>query len=418
MPIKKIETLEILDSRGNPTVEAKIILKDGTFAKAAVPSGASTGTKEALELRDGDKRRFLGKGVQKVCENIEKEIFPAIKNMSIFDQKEIDQVMIELDGTKNKSKLGANAILAVSLAMARVASIKKGLPLWKYLRKVYDLEADSSYKFPIPMMNLINGGDHSDSQLDIQEFMVVPFGFGNFTDRLRAGTEVYHNLKEILSSKKYRTAVGDEGGFAPRLKNNKSALKFIVEAIKQAKYPKTKVGTGIDAAANNFYDKKRNRYNLKLEGRSLDSRGLQVMYEKWIKDYNMKVIEDPMSEFDWSGWIEFTKANDQKLPIIGDDLLVTNEKLIQEAVNQEACNAVLIKVNQIGSLSETIDAINIARENDFKIAVSHRSGETADDFIADLAIAAEAEYVKFGAPARIERTVKYNRILEIEQREW
>ncbi len=418
MKIKKIEALEILDSRANPTVEVRITLENGISAKAAVPSGASTGTKEALELRDGDKKRFMGKGVQQVCENIEKEIFPAIKNMSIFDQKEIDQVMIELDGTENKSRLGANAILAVSLAVARVAAIKKGLSLWKYLREVYDLEESHDYKFPIPMMNLINGGEHSDSQLDIQEFMVVPYGFENFTDRIRAGVEVYHNLKEMLVNNNYRIAVGDEGGFAPRLNDNKSALDFIQKSIKKAGYSKKDVGTGIDAAATNFYDQKTGQYNLKLEKVSLDSKKIQSMYQEWIEKYNMKVIEDPMSEFDWTGWIDFNQENKHKLPIIGDDLLVTNEKLIQEAIDKDACNAVLIKVNQIGSLTETINAINLARDNDLKIAVSHRSGETADDFIADLAIATEAEYVKFGAPARIERATKYNRIMEIEQREY
>jgi len=418
MLIKKIETLEILDSRGNPTVEARVILEDGISAKAAVPSGASTGIKEALELRDNDKKRFLGKGVLNVCENIEKEIFPAIKNISIFHQKEIDQVMIELDGTENKSRLGANAILAVSLAVARVAAIKKGLPLWKYLRELYDLEESVDYKFPIPMMNLINGGEHSDSQLDIQEFMVVPFGLASFTDRIRAGAEVYHNLKKLLQENKYRTAVGDEGGFAPRLKDNESALDFIKKAIKKAGYSEDQAGTGIDAAANSFYDQKSGKYNLKLEDLSLNSEKLQVVYQEWIEKYNMKVIEDPMSEFDWEGWTNFNQENKHKLPIIGDDLLVTNEKLIQEAIDEDACNAVLIKVNQIGSLSEAIDAIKIAKDNDMKIAVSHRSGETADDFIADLAVAAEAEYVKFGAPARIERAIKYNRIMEIEQHEY
>ncbi len=418
MQIKKLEALEILDSRGNPTVEVKITLMDGTSAKAAVPSGASTGTKEALELRDGDKKRFLGKGVLTVCENIEKEIFPAIKKMSIFDQREIDQIMIELDGTENKSRLGANAILAVSLAVARIAAIKKKKPLWKYLRDVYDLEDNIDYKFPIPMMNLINGGGHADSRLDIQEFMVVPYGFNNFTDRFRAGAEVYQNLKKILADKNYRTAVGDEGGFAPRLKNNEMALKLIQEAIKKAGYSGNKVGTGIDAAASEFYNKEIKRYELKLDKESFDSQKIQEMYQNWIEKYNMRVIEDPMSEFDWEGWVRFTEENKFRLPIIGDDLLVTNAKILQEAIDKDACNAVLIKVNQIGSLSETIDTINLARENDFKIAVSHRSGETADDFIADLAVATEAEYIKSGAPARTERVTKYNRILEIEQREY
>jgi enolase len=417
MQIKKIEALEILDSRGNPTVEVEITLKNGVSAKAAVPSGASTGTKEAIELRDGDEKRFLGKGVQQVCENIEKEIFSAIKEIPVSHQKEIDAIMIELDGTENKSKLGANAILAVSLAVARVASVNKKMPLWEYLREVYDLEQSVGYKMPIPMMNLINGGGHSDSRLDIQEFMAVPFGFDNFSDRLRAGAETYHQLKKLLVENNYRTAVGDEGGFAPRLEDNKSALEFIQKAIKKAGYNKKQVGTGIDAAASEFYDQHSEKYNLNLEGISLNSEKIKAMYQEWIEKYNMRVIEDPMSEFDWKGWISFTKDNKHKLPIIGDDLLVTNEKILQKAIDKEACNAVLIKVNQIGSLTETIDTIKLAKDNDFDVVVSHRSGETADDFIADLAVAVEAEYVKFGAPARVERTVKYNRLLEIEQKE-
>jgi len=418
MQIEKLEALEILDSRGNPTVEVKVTLKSGVFAKASVPSGASTGSQEALELRDGDKRRFLGKGVQKVCRNIEKEIFPAIKNMSIFHQKEIDQIMIELDGTENKSRLGANAILAVSLAVAKAGAAQKKLPLWKYLRKIYDLEESKNYKFPVPMMNLVNGGAHADSRLDIQEFMAVPYGFKTFSERLRAGAEIYQHLREALAESNYRVAVGNEGGFAPRLKSNEEALLFIKKAIKKAGYSEKQVGTGIDAAASEFFNKARKKYNLKLEGLILSSSEIGKMYERWIKKYNMQVIEDPMSEFDWEGWVEFTKKNDNLIPIIGDDLLVTNEKLLQKAINSQACNAVLIKVNQIGSLSETIDTIRLAQENDFKIAVSHRSGETADDFIADLAVATEAEFVKFGAPARIERVTKYNRLLEIEQREY
>jgi enolase len=418
MKIEKLEALEILDSRGNPTVEVKITLEGGFSAKAAVPSGASTGSKEALEIRDNDQKRFLGKGVLKVCENIEKKIFPAIKNIPVDHQKEIDQIMIELDGTENKSNLGANAILAVSLAVARVASVKKGIPLWRYLIKAYNLEENVGYDFPVPMMNLVNGGGHADSGLDIQEFMAVPFGFNNFSDRLRAGAEVYHNLKKILAENKLRVSVGDEGGFAPRLKTNEMALELIQEAIKKAGYTKKQVGTGIDAAASEFYDKKTGSYKLILEKTTLASHQIQKMYQNWIKKYNMRVIEDPMSEFDWNGWKEFTKENNFKLPIIGDDLLVTNEQLLEKAINKEACNAILIKVNQIGTLTETINTIKLAKENDFKIAVSHRSGETADDFIADLAVAAEADYVKFGAPARIERVAKYNRILEIEKKEY
>jgi enolase len=417
MKIKKIEALEILDSRGNPTVEVKVTLKDGISAKAAVPSGASTGTREALELRDGDQKRFLGKGVLKVCENIEKEIFPAIKNIPVTHQKEIDEIMIELDGTENKSRLGANAILAVSLAVAKVAAKSKKKPLWKYLIKLYDLEESVDYKFPAPMMNLINGGVHADSRLDIQEFMAVPFGLKTFTERIRAGAEVYQYLKKVLAENDYRVAVGNEGGFAPRLETNEKALKMIKKAIKNAGYKDNQVGTGIDAAASEFYDKKSGRYNLKLEDKVLNSQKIQTMYEEWIDKYNMRVIEDPMSEFDWEGWQKFTEDNKFKLPVIGDDLLVTNEEILKKAIKKDACNAVLIKVNQIGSLTETIDTIKLAKDNDFKIAVSHRSGETADDFIADLAIATEADYVKFGAPARIERVCKYNRIMEIEQKE-
>lgn len=417
MKIKKIEALEILDSRGNPTVEVKITLESGITAKAGVPSGASTGSKEALELRDGDNKRFLGKGVQKVCDNIERKIFSAIKNIPVKKQKEIDQIMIELDGTENKSKLGANAILAVSLAVAKASALNEKLPLWKYLRKIYDLDESAHYKFPIPMMNLINGGAHSDSGLDIQEFMAVPFGFNNFTERVRAGAETYHFLKKNLTERGYRTAVGDEGGFAPKLKTNEMALDFIQKAIKSAGYNKKQVGTGIDAAASEFFDQEKSEYFLALEGLKLRSERLKELYEKWIDKYNMQVIEDPMSEFDWTGWKDFTKNNHQKLPIIGDDLLVTNSELLQKAIDEDACNAVLIKVNQIGSLSETIETIKLAQNNDFLVVISHRSGETVDDFIADLAVAAEADYVKFGAPARSERNVKYNRIMEIEQRE-
>lgn len=417
MKIKKIETLEILDSRGNPTVEAKITLNNGLIAKAGVPSGASTGTKEALELRDNDPKRFLGKGVQKVCENIERKIFPAIKNIPVKNQKEIDRIMIELDGTENKSKLGANAILAVSLAVAKISALNENISLWKYLRKVYNLDETVGYKFPVPMMNLINGGEHSDSGLDIQEFMAVPFGFNNFTERLRAGTETYHFLKKTLAENKYRTAVGDEGGFAPRLKTNEMALEFIQKSIQLAGYNKKQVGTGIDAAASEFFDKNKTEYFFNLEGLKFKSDDLKEVYEKWIDKYNMQVIEDPMSEFDWQGWKNFTQENKYKLPIIGDDLLVTNEKLLQKAIDEEACNAILIKVNQIGSLSETIETIKLAQDNDFSVIVSHRSGETIDDFIADLAVAVEADYIKFGAPARSERNAKYNRIMEIEQRE-
>ncbi len=417
MQISKMKAREILDSRGDPTVEVEAVLENGLTAKASVPSGASTGSREALELRDGEER-FSGKGVKKVCRNIEDIIFPAVKDFSVFEQAVIDKKMLELDGTDNKSKLGANAILAVSLVVCRVAAQAKGLPLWQYIREVYDLPQGDKYNFPVPMMNVVNGGEHADSGLDIQEFMVVPSGLKSFEERIMAGAEIYHNLKKIFSGDNYRVAIGDEGGFAPQLESNKEALEYIGRAIEKSIYDKKDIHTGIDAAASEFYDKENEVYNLKLDGVSLDSKNLQAMYEEWIEKYGLEVIEDPMSEFDWKGWSEFNKDNQERVAIIGDDLLVTNQKLIEEAIERKACNAVLIKVNQIGSLSETIDSIRLAKENNMKIAVSHRSGETTDDFIADLAVVAEAEYVKFGAPARGERVCKYNRIAEIEKNEF
>jgi enolase len=382
-----------------------------------VPSGASTGSREALELRDEEKR-FSGKGVRRVCRNIEEIIFPAIQDFSVFEQEAIDRKMLELDGTDNKSKLGANAILAVSLVVCRAAAQARGLPLWQYIREVYNLLQSNKYNFPVPMMNVVNGGGHADSGLDIQEFMAVPSGLKSFEERVMAGAEIYHNLKKIFSGDNYRVAIGDEGGFAPQLESNKSALEYINRAIESSLYNKDDIHTGIDAAASEFYDKENEVYNLKLDEISLDSKNLQAMYEEWIEKYNLEVIEDPMSEFDWKGWSEFNKDNQEKVAIIGDDLLVTNKKLIEEAIERKACNAALIKVNQIGSLSETIDSIMLAKESNMKIAVSHRSGETVDDFIADLAVAVEAEYVKFGAPARGERVCKYNRIVEIEKNEF
>ncbi|MFO7807092.1 MAG: phosphopyruvate hydratase [Candidatus Moraniibacteriota bacterium] len=417
MRIKNIIAKEILDSRGNPTVETEVVLENGIKAKASVPSGASTGSREALELRDEESERYSGKGVRKVCKKVEEKIFPAIEDISVFEQEKIDQKMLEIDGTDNKSSLGANAILSVSLSACRAAAKAKNIPLWSYIRETYSLPANENYNFPVPMMNVVNGGEHADSGLDIQEFMLVPSGLPTFQKRIRAGSEIYHKLKKIFEENDYRVAVGDEGGFAPGLESNEEALQYISKAIGEL-YGLEKISTGIDAAASEFYDKKNEVYNLRLDGVSLDSKNLQAMYSEWIDKFNLEVIEDPMSEFDWKGWTEFNEENKDKASIIGDDLLVTNKNLIEEAIERKACNAVLIKVNQIGSLTETIESIKLAKNNKMKIAVSHRSGETTDDFIADLAVATEAEYVKFGAPARGERVCKYNRILEIEEKEY
>jgi enolase len=418
MKIKEINAFEILDSRGNPTVETIVKLEDGTVGRSMMPSGASTGSKESLELRDGDDTRFGGKGVLTACQNIKEKIFPVIRDIDVIQQRELDKRMLELDGTENKSNLGANAILAVSLAVCRASARQSKMELWEYIQNTYGFKKQEDYIFPIPMLNVINGGKHADSGLDIQEFMLVPSGISGFFERIRAGSEIYHSLANILRGNGYRIAVGDEGGFAPTLSSNEEALRIMADAIKKAGYQiGMEVNIGIDAAASEFFDKKENKYNLKQDEVSMDSRQLGSMYKEWSEKYNLELIEDPMSEFDWNGWINFQKNIGNRVTVIGDDLLVTNKRLVQTAAERKACNAVLIKVNQVGSLSETIDCILTARENSMKIAVSHRSGETSDDFISDLAVAVGAEYVKFGAPARGERVAKYNRLIEIE-RSW
>lgn len=412
MKIKKIQAYEILDSRSNPTIETKVFLEDGTIGKASVPSGASTGTKEALELRDEDEKRFLGKGVLKVVKNVEENIFSAIQDIEAENQEEIDRKMIELDGTSNKESLGANAILSVSLAVARAVANSQKKPLWKYLRETFDLKEGKL--FPNPMFNMINGGEHADSGLDIQEYIVIPSGLKTIQEKVRAGSEIYQNLKKVLIENNYNTSVGDEGGFAPKLESNQQGFQFINQAIEKAGYKiGTEVNTGMDAAANQFQNQENGRYNLKLDEVSLDSSQLTAMYREWIEKYHMELLEDPMSEFDWEGWTNFNKEFGEKIVIVGDDLLVTNKELVEEAIERKACNAVLIKVNQIGSLTETIECIKFSQKNNLKIAVSHRSGETTDDFISDLAFAAQSDYVKFGAPARGERVAKYNRLIEI-----
>ncbi len=415
MKIKHIDAHEILDSRGNPAVEVKLTLEDGRKVKAAVPSGASTGTREALELRDGEER-FGGKGVLKACKHVNEDIFPHVKDMDVEDLIAIDEAMLQLDGTENKERLGANAILGVSLAVARAGALVKGVELWEHLREVYEFEKPEGWKFPVPMINVINGGEHADSGLNIQEFMLVPSGFDTFAERLQAGAEIYQALKKVLTEKGYRVAIGDEGGFAPALNANAEALELILEGIASTKYEAgTQVKTGIDAAASEFYDKETGKYNLSLDNVSLDSEQISAMYREWIEKFEMELIEDPMSEFDWNGWRFFNEQSGKDIAIIADDLTVTNKKILDEAKEKNAANSILIKVNQIGSVTETARCVRAAKEYGMKIAVSHRSGETTDDFIADLAVGFFSDYVKFGSTARGERVSKYNRVAEIER---
>jgi enolase len=408
--ITKIQAIEILDSRGNPTVQTTIWAGD-VKATASVPSGASTGVHEAIELRDGDKKRYGGKGVLKACKNVNEKIFKALNGMSVNEQEKIDQAMLDLDGTENKSKLGANAILSVSLAAARLAAKLHNQELYEYLAKTYGYEVK---QLPIPFFNIINGGKHADSGLDIQEFFIIPLK-GTFSNRLRMATEVFHTLKEQLASKKLTTAVGDEGGFAPKLSSNEEALKQLEQAIKTAKY---KFGTdfamGMDAAASEFFDAKKGTYEFKASKISIKSSSVYQVYKKWLSKYPLIAIEDGCAEDDFLGWKFMTQELGSKTLLVGDDLFVTNPKRIQMGITQKIANAVLIKLNQIGTLTETLAAIKLAQKNNYKVVISHRSGETSDTFIADLAVGVNAEYIKTGAPSRGERVAKYNRLLEIE----
>lgn len=412
--IQRIEAREILDSRGNPTVEVEIELESGIKTMAAVPSGASTGIHEALELRDGDANRFSGLGVLKAVENVNKKIQPEILGMDVFLQKEIDQKMIDLDATENKSNLGANAILGVSLAVCRAASMEKNIPLYEYIAKTYKLPS-KKYKIPVPMFNVINGGKHSDSGLSIQEYMIIPNGIKTFKDQYRAGSEIFHKLKKILSALTYSTSVGDEGGFAPRLESNSKPLEIMTQAIKEAGYePGKQINTGVDAAASSFFDEKNGQYSFNPDNSSLSREMLVNIFNEWINKYFTISVEDGLSEDDWEGWRLMNEKIGEKAILIGDDLLVTNIKRLQKSIKEKACNAVLIKVNQIGTLSETIDCIKLAKKNKMKVVVSHRSGETTDDFIADLAVGTCADFIKTGSLSRGERICKYNRLLRIE----
>ncbi len=408
--IISIQAREILDSRGNPTIEVELNLEGGRGI-ASVPSGASTGIHEALELRDGDKKRYLGKGVLKAVRNVNETISSAIVGKD-FDQRGLDNFLIQLDGTKNKSRLGANAILGVSLAFGRAAAFVGGVELYEYLG---GLVGNKDLKLPVPMMNIVNGGKHADSGLDPQEFMILPVGFTNFHERLRAGAEIFHTLKDILKKKGYQTGVGDEGGFAPRLPSNEKALDLIVEAIKKAGYT-GKVKIGMDVAASSFFEK--GIYKLKINGKEkkLKSNELLVWYKKLLAKYPIVLVEDPFAEDDWAAFTEMTKIFGKKIKIVGDDLLVTNIERIKTAIDRDAVNSVLIKLNQIGSLSETIDAIQMTQKQGWSAVVSHRSGETEDPFIADLVVGLGCPYIKTGSLSRSERICKYNRLMWIEDK--
>ena len=399
---------EILDSRGNPTVEADVLLESGVMGRAAVPSGASTGTKEAVELRDGDKQRYLGKGVLKAVEFVNTEIAEAIVGLDAAEQAFIDQIMIDLDGTENKSRLGANAILAVSIAVAKAAAEESGLPLYRYFGGAARME------MPVPMMNIINGGAHAEGGADIQEFMIMPVGAQSFREALRCGAEVFHNLKKILHDRGLATTVGDEGGFAPALGSNEGALKVIVEAIEAAGYvPGADVAIGMDCAASEFY--KDGKYHLKADGMVLNSQQIIDLYATWVDKYPIISIEDGMSEHDWDGWKALTDRLGKNIQLVGDDVFVTNTKILSEGIKRGIANSILIKVNQIGTLTETFAAIEMAKRAGYTAVISHRSGETEDSTIADLAVATNALQIKTGSLSRSDRMAKYNQLLRIEE---
>ncbi len=405
--IEDVLALEILDSRGNPTVEVTLKLDNGVFATAKVPSGASTGEREALELRDGDKKRYQGKGILKVIKNILTIIKPAIKGMEPFDQMAIDKKLIELDGTETKSRLGANAILAVSLAVAHASAKTLNMPLYKYIGGV------DTPVIPVPMLNVLNGGKHADTNVDFQEYMIVPAGLKSFKEALQASVEIYHTLKSILKEKSLVTSIGDEGGFAPNLKNNEEPLQLLFMAIEKAGYkPGKEIYLAIDPASSEFYSN--GKYNLKDEGRKLNSEQMIDLYESLIKSYPLINIEDGLAENDWDGWVQLKERLGSKTQLVADDLTVTNTKYIKKALEMDAANSVLIKLNQIGTLTETMEAIRMVRSHGWTAVVSHRSGETDDTTIADLAVGANTGFIKTGSPARGERVSKYNRLLEIE----
>ncbi|HZQ43063.1 MAG TPA: phosphopyruvate hydratase [Acidobacteriaceae bacterium] len=409
--IASIHAREILDSRGNPTVEADVVLEDGTRGRAAVPSGASTGEHEAVELRDGDKKHYLGKGVLHAVENVESVIAPELAGMDATNQRLIDATMISLDGTENKGKLGANAILAVSMACARAAADSLRVPLYRYLGGV------NACVLPTPMMNILNGGAHADNNVDFQEFMVMPVGAETFSDALRWGAEVFHTLKGVLKKKGYNTAVGDEGGFAPSLKSNVEAIEVILEAIERAGYKAgEQIAIALDPASSEFFDKSAGRYVFKKSDKSEKTSDQMADYWlNWVRQYPIVSIEDGLAEDDWQGWKYLTEKAGRKIQLVGDDLFVTNVKRLQRGIDEQVGNSILVKVNQIGSISETLDAIELARRNGYTAVISHRSGETEDTFIADLAVATNAGQIKTGSASRTDRIAKYNQLLRIEE---
>ncbi|MCL1923503.1 MAG: phosphopyruvate hydratase [Propionibacteriaceae bacterium] len=407
--IDYIEAREILDSRGNPTVEVQVMLDDGSQGRACVPSGASTGAFEAAELRDGDKNRYGGKGVLKAVENVVETIAPELLGFDPSEQRIIDVTMIDLDGTDNKSKLGANAILGVSLATAVAAADSAELPLYRYVG------GPNAHVLPVPMMNILNGGSHADSNVDVQEFMIAPIGAKSFAQALEWGTRVYHSLKAVLKDRKLSTGLGDEGGFAPNLETNAAAMDLILEAIEAASLtPGKDVALALDVAASEFYDDDSKSYTFK-NGDKLSADQMIALYETWVDKYPLVSIEDPLNEEDWEGWIKITKTLGEKVQLVGDDLFVTNPVRLSRGIAQGAANALLVKVNQIGSLTETLDAVDLAHRNGMRCMMSHRSGETEDTTIADLAVATNCGQIKTGAPARSERVAKYNQLLRIEE---
>jgi enolase len=407
--IEQIWAREILDSRGNPTIEAEVILEDGTKGRAAVPSGASTGENEAVELRDNDKLRYMGKGVQKAVKNVNETIAGELEGFDVIDQRLLDKTMIELDGTENKSKLGANAILAVSLAASRAAAAFLELPLYRYIGGA------NARTLPVPMMNILNGGAHADNNVDFQEFMVMPVGADSFSKALRMGSEIFHNLKNVLRSRGYSTGVGDEGGFAPNLKSNEEAIETILEAIDKAGYVAgDNVLLALDPASSEFY-KDGSYVFKKSDNRKLSSDEMAAYWADWCAKYPIISVEDGMAENDWDGWTNLMKRVGENIQLVGDDLFVTNVKFLRRGIELKAANSILIKVNQIGTLTETLDAIELARSNKMTAVISHRSGETEDSFIADLAVATNAGQIKTGSLSRSDRIAKYNQLLRIEE---
>lgn len=412
--IKEIKAREVLDSRGNPTIEADVILESGAFGTACAPSGASTGSREALELRDGDKARYLGKGVLKAVANVNGPIRTALVGKDANDQRTLDQIMIDLDGTDNKEKLGANAILAVSLAAAKAAAADKGMPLYAHIAELNGTAGQ--YSMPVPMMNILNGGEHADNNVDIQEFMIQPVGAPTFAEALRYGAEVFHSLKSVLSAKGMSTSVGDEGGFAPNLASNEDALAVIKEAVEKAGYTLGKdITLAMDCAASEFYDKAKNEYNLKGEGKIFTSNEFSDYLKGLTEQYPIISIEDGLDESDWDGFKYQTEILGDKIQIVGDDLFVTNTKILKEGIEKGIANSILIKFNQIGSLTETLDAIKMAKDAGYTAVISHRSGETEDATIADLAVGTCAGQIKTGSLCRSDRVSKYNQLLRIEE---